>query len=139
MPERMPTDPNCFCCKNMFTRIAERLGILDVLAPRSEIKDSTKDAPIDCNGGSPTLPPQEALDETIARKFQAEEDVRYKKIRAQYEAERQAERLGSFSFAKKQRVLYHHKAAGKTHPAVVVAVHYDDGPNKPYYVSFHSR
>ncbi len=113
----------------MFTRIAERLGILDVVAPRSEIKDSSNKT------GSSTPSPQEALDERMARKIQEEEDIRYKKIRSQYEAEMQAEKFGSF--AKKQRCLYHHKATGKNYNAFIVAAHHDDDPTQPYYVSSH--
>ena len=43
--------------------------------------------------------------------------------------------LSAGHFVKKQKVQYHHRGTNTFHDATVVGVHYDDGPDKPYYVS----
>ena len=124
----------------MLTKIAEKLGILEVIAPRgSEEGTATNNS----NAGGETngnqeekrrnLTPQEARDEAFARKLQAEEDRRYNMLKIQKEAEDRAEKHGLY--AKRQRVSYTHKGTGTQYDALVVGVHFDDGPDKPYYVS----
>lgn len=67
----------------------------------------------------------------FAKKLQAEEYKRYQLLRSQFEQERDAEAKGVL--AKKQRVEYKNQSTGVSHPAVVLDVHLDDGPDKPYY------
>lgn len=69
----------------------------------------------------------------FAKKLQEEEYSRYKRLRSQFDEERAAETRGVF--AKKQRVRYNNQSTGTCHSAIVVGVHLDDDPNKPYYVS----
>jgi len=58
-------------------------------------------------------------------------DEMTKRLEFQREAEKEAEKRGHF--AEKQRVLYYHKATGQYFDSVIVGVHYDDGPDTPYY------
>jgi len=122
----------------MFKKIADKLGILDIIAPWSSENGSAenninatqyREAP-----ASPPAPtPQELRDEALARKLQAEEDRKFELLKAQLEAEELAEKNGKY--AKRQRVSYHHKMTGTHYDAIIVGVHLDDGPDKPYYVS----
>lgn len=122
----------------MLTKIAEKLGILDLVAPWTG-KDEIEPAANTSNDATrseeqtrqPT--PQEARDEALARKLQAEEDRRLNTLKAQKEAEDRAEKDGLY--AKRQRVLYVHRGTDKQYDAMVVGVHFDDDPDKPYYVS----
>ena len=77
----------------------------------------------------------EEADLEFAKKLQAEEYKRYQILRSQFEQERAAETRGVL--AKKQRVEYKNQATGVSHPAIVIDVHLDDGPDRPYYVSQH--
>lgn len=52
-------------------------------------------------------------------------------LKDQRERERKASEAGHFM--KHQRIRYHHKASDEWLDGHVVAVHYDDGPDKPYY------
>jgi len=52
-------------------------------------------------------------------------------LKAQKEEEERSSKVGQF--AKKQRVSYHHRATNKRYDAVIIGVHLDDGPDKPYY------
>ena len=47
--------------------------------------------------------------------------------------------LARNSFCKNQRVRYLHKASGRHFEAVIVAVHLDDGIDRPYYTVRYSR
>ena len=78
----------------------------------------------------------EMRDEQLARHLQQEEYKRYTRLRSQYDSERAAESKGVL--AKGQRVYYivHTETEIKNYEAVVVDVHLDDGPEKPYYVSY---
>jgi hypothetical protein len=59
------------------------------------------------------------------------EEKRQKALERQKSEETKA--LGNNTFCKQQRVQYFHKASGKTYDAVVVAVHLDDGIDRPYF------
>mmetsp|Transcript_10227 Transcript_10227/g.12943 ORF Transcript_10227/g.12943 Transcript_10227/m.12943 type:complete len:149 (-) Transcript_10227:441-887(-) len=101
----------------MLTHIAEKLGIWDILAPSPT--------------PTPTQNAQMRQDEKLAHTLQQEEDIRYKKLKTQYDSEQRAEKINQF--VKRQRVSYHAKAEDKWIDAVVVGVHFDDGPDRPYY------
>ena len=62
-----------------------------------------------------------------------EKNLRKRRLDYQRKMEALAETRGAF--AKKQRVKYHNKLQGRWDDAVVIGVHHDDGPDKPYYVS----
>ena len=132
----------------MFTKIAEKLGLLDILAPRRDGEDNRQsstnnvNANVNSRNRKRTSPQhrkrrkqtlQEAKDEEFARQLQAEEDARFRILKAQKEEEDQARESGKF--AKKQRVSYHHRGSDTYYDAVIAGVHLDDGPDKPYYVS----
>jgi prolyl oligopeptidase PreP (S9A serine peptidase family) len=100
----------------MFSKIAERIiGLSDILAPvkkrgaSKEEEESTIDA-TSSSGSS-----------------------KRRRLDVQLKAEREAAERGERFFAKKQRVRYHNKRTNSVCDAVVVGVHYDDGPNNPYY------
>jgi len=129
----------------MFTRIAEKLGILDIVAPRREHDQSASSSGTNntASNSTTTTGPrhrkrrkqsqQDAEDEAFARKLQAEEDRRFQILKSQKEEEARAQQNGKY--AKKQRVSYHHRGSDKYYDAVIDGVHFDDGPDKPYYVS----
>jgi len=72
-------------------------------------------------------------DYEFARRLQDEEYSRYTRLRSQFDREREAEGRGVF--AKKQRVRYNNQSTGTYHLAIVLDVHLDDDPSRPYYVS----
>jgi hypothetical protein len=62
---------------------------------------------------------------------------RFNMLRTQKEEEDRARNIGQY--AKKQRVSYHHRGSNKQYDAIIVGVHFDDGPTNPYYVSRNCR
>mmetsp|Transcript_6415 Transcript_6415/g.7963 ORF Transcript_6415/g.7963 Transcript_6415/m.7963 type:complete len:153 (+) Transcript_6415:86-544(+) len=103
----------------VLSHIADKLGLWDVIAPgpsREQITERRK---------------QEEKDRQLANQMQKEEDQRHRRLTAQYESEKNAEKLNQF--AKKQRVSYYSKIDDRLIDAVIVGVHLDDGPDKPYY------
>ena len=119
----------------MLTRIAEKLGILDKIAPRKKNNATENDSSSNVKAGNNKrkLTAQESRDEYLARKLQAEEDRRFNMLKSQKNAEDRAENAGLF--AKRQRVIYLHRGTNTQYDAIVVGVHFDDGPDDPYYVS----
>jgi hypothetical protein len=69
----------------------------------------------------------------LEAKESEKEKRRISMLTAQKEEEDRSRKIGQF--AKKQRVSYHHRGTNKQYDAVIVGVHLDDGPDKPYYVS----
>jgi len=125
-----------------FTKFAEKSGLLDILAPHhrsSKRKEGNKDTDTvggsskeDTTYGRSNRPQQESIpsrEEGAA----SQQRRRERMIRAQFEAEKVARR--HHRFAKNQRVSYHHKASNSPYDSFIVAVHLDDGPDRPYYVS----
>ena len=109
----------------VFGYVAEQMGILDILAPRKRKKEAER----------------KQRDAMLAQKLRQEEEEAQRKLRQkkreeemQIKLELEAERKGLF--AKKQNVMYYHKLSDTTYYAQVVGVHFDDGPDKPYYVRF---
>mmetsp|Transcript_47739 Transcript_47739/g.144347 ORF Transcript_47739/g.144347 Transcript_47739/m.144347 type:complete len:164 (-) Transcript_47739:228-719(-) len=132
----------------VLTKLAETMGLLDFLAPKQKAsakrrkddemkrgESSTREAGGD-RGGAPGERNERraGATENVNR---SDEDHRRRRLRVQLEAERAAERHGKL--AKKQRVSYHHKASDRRYEAVVVGVHYDDGPDHPYYTIKYSK
>ena len=73
-------------------------------------------------------------EETDAVDKQEQDSLQRKRLEAQFKLEREAEKRGAY--VKKQRVKYFHKGSDQWFDhAMVVDVHLDDGPDKPYYVS----
>lgn len=124
----------------MFTRLAEKLGILDVVAPRGEDSSTTIETSSPKNNRkrrkmtrSERQQEQEKIDAEMAKELQSQFDRMNRMLEAQKKEEERAANYGKF--AKKQRVSYHHRANDTYYEAVIVGVHLDDGPDKPYYVS----
>ena len=124
----------------MFTRLAEKLGILDIVAPRGEDSSPTNETSSPKNSrkrrkmtGSERQQELERIDAEMAKELQSQFDRMNRMLEAQKEEEERAAKYGKF--AKKQRVSYHHRANDTYYDAVIVGVHLDDGPDKPYYVS----
>eukprot|EP00978_Attheya_sp_CCMP212_P002670 scaffold5469_cov54-Attheya_sp.AAC.2 len=95
------------------TKIAEKTGLLNILAPRN------------------TNTTEEPGDAALAQKLWKEEKILFKRLETQKEKEEEAETRGAF--IKQQRVKYHHKASDAYYDAVIIGVHFDDGPDRPYY------
>jgi hypothetical protein len=72
-------------------------------------------------------------DERFAWEIQNEEHRRYRMLHAQMANEMNAKKHNMFAVG--QRVDYLHKATAQTYEAVILAVHLDDGFDRPYYVS----
>lgn len=104
---------------------------MDILAPRRSTDEQD-----DTHVG------KEKQEERVKKEASENEDPVYRqrkrKLDAQWKLEEEAKSRGAF--AKKQRVKYYHKTTGKWYDdAHVVGVHFDDGPDKPYYVSLSSN
>eukprot|EP00591_Stephanopyxis_turris_P011643 CAMPEP_0195520900 /NCGR_PEP_ID=MMETSP0794_2-20130614/17609_1 /TAXON_ID=515487 /ORGANISM="Stephanopyxis turris, Strain CCMP 815" /LENGTH=149 /DNA_ID=CAMNT_0040650339 /DNA_START=245 /DNA_END=694 /DNA_ORIENTATION=- len=76
-------------------------------------------------------------DEKLAWDLQREEHNRYRRLHAQYDSEMKA--LSHGMLATKQRVSYHHRGSDEHYDAVIMGVHLDDGPDKPYYTIKYQR
>lgn len=104
----------------MFLKFVDRIGLLDVVAPKKRGKRQRRND----QGGSVT-PEEKGKGEAEVRAPQ-EEDPQVRLYNAQSE---------KGFFVEKQRVRYFHKGTETWHNnAVIVGVHFDDGPDKPYYV-----
>lgn len=102
----------------MFSKFAEQVGLYDFLAPEKKKSRSSEDsAPAQKQNTS----------------FSDEELMKRRRLDAQLKAEREAAARGPKFFAKKQRVRYLNKLTNSVCDAVVVGVHFDDGPENPYY------
>ena len=78
--------------------------------------------------------PEEAPRAPMERELTPEERLERKRqdaMQTQKVLETQA--LARDSFCKNQRVQYTHRASGRKYEAVVVAVHFDDGVDRPYF------
>jgi hypothetical protein len=112
----------------MFSKFAEKVGLYDILAPISSKQrsssDTTEDRESPCtnNNNNNSSPDNDNNERTKRRRLDA-----------QLKAEKDAEARGPNFYAKKQRVRYHNKATNSICDAYIVGVHYDDGPNHPYY------
>lgn len=106
----------------VLSHFANKFGLWDIIAP-NKVKKSKR---------------QKQQHDEEARQFQLQkqqqEKDKYQKLKIQYEIEQKAEKEMKDTFAKKQRVSYYVKADDIWIDAVVVGVHFDDGPDKPYYV-----
>jgi hypothetical protein len=66
--------------------------------------------------------------------------LEYKKSLLVGQLEREVKAGESNHFAKHQRIRYHHKTTDEWLDGYIVAVHDDDGPDKPYYtISYEPR
>jgi hypothetical protein len=120
----------------MFRKLAKKLdGVLDYIAPREESGTSEQESnpSATTRRRSPsTSVEQVTSDAAFAKQLQIEEERKEKLLKTQFEDESNA--LNHGHFCKRQRVMYHLKSKDAFYEAVIVGVHYDDGPNKPYYV-----
>ena len=112
----------------VLSHFANKWGLFDKLAPLTTKLNGTT-----TQKGNKESQTQVSNDEKIAQKLQQEENDRHQKLKSQYDMEEKAKQLNQFT--KRQRVSYHSKVDGTWMDAVVVGVHFDDGPDKPYYVS----
>lgn len=115
------------------SRLAERSGLFGILAPRKsrESKDARKESSNDTAESSGNVD-KDTVDKGQEESL-PENNVRKRRLDYQRKMEAEAESRGAF--AKKQRVRYHNKLQDRWDDAIVVGVHHDDGPDKPYYVS----
>lgn len=84
---------------------------------------------------SPSAPEAAVVD--LASPQERLERKRQEALQEQKVLEIQA--LARDSFCKNQRVRYLHKASGKHFEAVILAVHFDDGVDRPYYTIRYAR
>lgn len=124
----------------MFRKLAKKLdGVLDYIAPREESDDTSEQESNPSNTRRRRRPDsmsdeQVTSDAAFAKQLQIEEERKEKLLKTQFEDESNA--LNHGHFCKRQRVMYHLKSKDAFYEAVIVGVHYDDGPNQPYYVRF---
>lgn len=114
----------------MFSKFAEKVGLYDILAPISSEQRSSSDATDDresCTISSSSSSPDN------------NERTKRRRLDVQLKAEKDAEARGPNFYAKRQRVRYHNKATNSVCDAYIVGVHYDDGPNHPYYTIKYKR
>ena len=72
-------------------------------------------------------------EEALRQQQRQAKQIRENRLRVQLEAEKRAEMY--HQYAPHQRVRYHFRATDTWYDAIVVAIHFDDGPDNPYYVS----
>lgn len=113
----------------VLSHLASRLGLWDYVAPPPASKSKSKPT----QKTSQHQQQEENQDSLLAHKMQQEENIRSQRLETQHELETKAGEINQFS--KWQRVLYYSKIDDLMIEAVVVGVHFDDGPDKPYYVS----
>ena len=116
----------------MFSKFAEKVGLYDILAPISSKQRSSSDTTDDresCAISNNNNSSDNDNDELTKRR----------RLDVQLKAEKDAEARGSNFYAKRQRVRYHNKATNSVCDAYIVGVHYDDGPNHPYYTIKYKR
>ena len=123
----------------MFRKLAKKLdGVLDYIAPREESDDTSEQESNPSNTRRrrrrSMSDEQVTSDAAFAKQLQIEEERKEKLLKTQFEDESNA--LNHGHFCKRQRVMYHLKSKDAFYEAVIVGVHYDDGPNQPYYVRF---
>mmetsp|Transcript_3881 Transcript_3881/g.6420 ORF Transcript_3881/g.6420 Transcript_3881/m.6420 type:complete len:156 (-) Transcript_3881:149-616(-) len=105
----------------MFSKFAEKIGLYDFLAP-SEPRRSKKNSASEHDSTT-----------TVQNGSADEKRLKRKRLDVQLKAEKDAETRGPKFFAENQRVRYLNKTTNSTCDAVIVGVHYDDGPDNPYY------
>ena len=105
----------------MFSKFAEKIGLYDFLAPSEPRRSKNHSASED---DSTTIVQNSSADENRLKR---------NRLDAQLKAEKDAEARGPKFFAENQRVRYLNKTTNSICDAVVVGVHYDDGPDNPYY------
>lgn len=122
----------------MFQKLAKKLdGVLDYIAPREERSTFEESHPSSTTTAqqrhnTPQMSDDQVTsDAEFAKQLQIEEERKENLLKAQFEDESNAMDHGHF--CKRQRVMYHHRSKDAFYEAVIVGVHYDDGPNKPYY------
>jgi hypothetical protein len=115
----------------VLSHFANKFGIWDLIAPtaKREGASSSRQRKKQRNQQQE----QEKRDEELAMKLQKEEEIRFQQLKAQHDNEERAKAINQY--AKKQRVSYFSKMDDEWIDAVVVGVHFDDGPDHPYYVS----
>jgi prolyl oligopeptidase PreP (S9A serine peptidase family) len=117
----------------MFSKFAEKVGLYDILAPISSKQrsnsDTTEDRESPCTINNNNSSPDNDNNERTKRR----------RLDVQLKAEKDAKARGPNFYAKKQRVRYHNKATNSVCDAYIVGVHYDDGPNHPYYTIKYKR
>lgn len=126
---------------NMFlSRLAERSGLFGILAPRRSKDTNKKDKNGDADEGKSNdnsqdeaVPVDTSGDDEPQEQESQEAILRKRRLDYQQKMENEAESRGAF--CKKQRVKYHNRIQDTWYDAVIVGVHFDDGPDNPYYVS----
>mmetsp|Transcript_4075 Transcript_4075/g.3857 ORF Transcript_4075/g.3857 Transcript_4075/m.3857 type:complete len:165 (-) Transcript_4075:178-672(-) len=113
------------------TKLAEKSGLWDLVAPKQPKKSNE-----DCNHvdkKNRISKEKEKIDKDALKRAEYAKCLaeRIMRLQTQLELENVAEKNGVF--AKKQRVKYHHKSTDTHYRAIVVGVHFDDGPDRPYY------
>ena len=125
----------------LLSHLADRFGLWDYIAPPTTTNNTNTTAKEeeDENQQQQQQQQQKEQDLKLAQKIQLEENIRFQRIQKQYELESKAQQQGRNQFVKWQRVLYHSKIDDNLMiDAVVVGVHFDDGPDQPYYVSMYT-
>ena len=126
------------CTRMFFTKLAERIGLLDVVAPRTHHRRRRSRGDASNPNDAPSQPPSS---QSLSPKEQPNQQpspadlqvIRRNRLKAQWDAEQRAQQHDQY--APNQRAKYHYRADDIWYDAIVVAIHLDDGPNHPYYVS----
>ena len=106
-----------------FTKLAEKVGILDIVAPPAKTTPQKNKKTYNNDDDRFTKYSMQQTNSDVQR---------VRRLRGQAEIEKNAEKNGHL--AKKQRVKYYHKMNDTYYDAFIVGVHFDDGPDRPYYV-----
>ena len=126
------------------TKLAERAGLLDILAPSAARRRADDDGRTTAKAKRQDLQQEDEVCGGENRDVCGcggvgeegdEETQRQQVIREQLlSGQRERELMANPRFVKNQRVRYYHKMSDTwIDDAHVVGVHLDDGPDKPYY------
>mmetsp|Transcript_7816 Transcript_7816/g.11228 ORF Transcript_7816/g.11228 Transcript_7816/m.11228 type:complete len:174 (-) Transcript_7816:175-696(-) len=120
----------------VLTYLFEKMGLWDFFAPQNRTSKRQKKEQRKANENnndveSATTPGPERHPQQQEDEVDPETRIRRMQLNSQREREIQAESRNAY--VKKQRVKYHYRAMDSWHDAVILGVHLDDGPDKPYY------
>mmetsp|Transcript_31773 Transcript_31773/g.48737 ORF Transcript_31773/g.48737 Transcript_31773/m.48737 type:complete len:172 (-) Transcript_31773:68-583(-) len=118
----------------VLTYLFENMGWWNTLAPKSRNAKRQKQQDKnnnDVESESATQKQKEQCTQEQQREENPEIAMRRMQLESQRQRELEAESRGAY--IAKQRVKYHYRAMDSFHDAVILGVHLDDGPDKPYY------
>ena len=121
------------CVSMFFTKLADKIGLLDKMAPRKKRARVPPSSQQQQQQQKQPPPPPSSSTLPPSRPLPTAEQIKRNHLQTQLLSEQHAATHNLY--APNQRVQYHYRAQDCWYDALVLAIHLDDGPNHPYYVS----